>query len=320
MNAQASHRSSVDQSPAEELKSRTQDRSKALASAEEHGSPYSERTLQFGEGGHLAGIIAEPADSFGSTDAPAVLMWNVGLNHHVGPYRIYVDLARQAAAAGFRAIRFDLSGLGDSDQAESSSASDAERSVADVRTAMDAIERQLGVHRFVLVGFCSSVDSAHAAGLADERVVGLVNIEGYSFRTLGYRLRYPLRLLDRNRWERWLFNRRVARQSSSVTKEESPEAAVFQRDYPTPARLGREYRSLVARGVRMLFLYVRGDSLYEYKDQLFEFLGDTRLASHMDVEYFPEADHIFSRVTDREAAVHRVVDYLRERFSSRVGS
>lgn len=272
---------------------------------------FAERTFQFGDDGRLAGVIAEPLEEARRPDAPVVLMWNVGLNHHVGPYRIYVDLARQAAIAGFASLRFDLSGLGDSEQARDFEGADAERAVVDLRTAMDAIEKELGARRFVLVGFCSSVDSAHAASLADERVVGLANLEGYSFPTPGHKLRKPLRYFDRNRWERWFFHRR---QKAATLDEESPEAAVFQRDYPTPERLAREYRSLVDRGMRFLFIYVRGDSVYEYKDQLFEFLGDRSLASNMEVEFYANADHIFSRVLDREMAVGRVVRFLRDRF------
>lgn len=272
---------------------------------------FAERTFQFGEDGRLAGVITQPLEDARHPEAPVVLMWNVGLNHHVGPYRIYVDLARECAIAGFSSLRFDLSGLGDSEQARDFDGTDAERAVADLRGAMDAIERELGARRFVLVGFCSSVDSAHAASLADERVVGLANIEGYSFPTSGHKLRKPLRYLDRNRWERWFFHRR---QKAVSVDADSPEAAVFQRDYPTPERLAREYRGLVDRGMRFLFVYVRGDSVYEYKDQLFEFLGDRSFASHMEVDFYPTADHIFSRVVDREMAVGRVVRFLRDRF------
>ncbi len=272
---------------------------------------FTERTFQFEDEGRLAGIVTEPVQGRTGGRDTAILMWNVGLNHHVGPYRVYSDLARECAGAGFPALRFDLSGLGDSEQAKDGTGTDAERAVTDIRSAMGALERELGIRRFVLVGFCSSVDSAHAASLADERVVGLVNIEGYSFPTLGHRLRKPLRFVDLKRWQRWVFNRR---QKATSPRVESPEAAVFQREYPTPERLAQEYRKLIHRGLRFLFLYVRGDSVYEHRDQLFEFLGDPSFAQHMDVEFYPHADHIFSRALDREVAVRRVVDFLCTRF------
>ena len=41
-------------------------------------------------------------------------MLNAGLDWHVGPNRLWVDLARRWALAGFRCVRLDHSGLGDS--------------------------------------------------------------------------------------------------------------------------------------------------------------------------------------------------------------
>ena len=46
--------------------------------------------------------------------APAALFLNVANQHHVGPNRLWVELARQWAGAGIRSLRLDLSGLGDS--------------------------------------------------------------------------------------------------------------------------------------------------------------------------------------------------------------
>ena len=59
----------------------------------------------------LFGIVSEPQHE---TNAPAILLPNAGATHHAGPNRLYVFLARALSRAGFRCIRFDLSGLGDS--------------------------------------------------------------------------------------------------------------------------------------------------------------------------------------------------------------
>lgn len=285
--------------------------SQLLATAEDEEMPsqggIDESLVEFGDDSALVGVLCRPHGA--SAGGPAFLMWNVGLNHRVGPYRIYVDLARALARARFASLRFDLQGLGDSRMAASDARTDSERSVADVRSAIDALERR-GFRSVVLVGFCSSVDSAHSAALADERVIGVVNIEGYSFRTLGYRLRYPLRFLDSNRWARWAYHRKRRGQQ----EETDASSSVYERNYPTPQRLAREYRGMVERGIRFLFLYVRGDSQYEYTDQLFEFLEDRSLESHMEIEYFAEADHIFSRVPDRRKAIERVVQFAQTRF------
>lgn len=275
---------------------------------------YAERPVRLGPHAGLSGILCEgAAGPAGQPAHPVFLLWNVGLNHRVGPYRVYVELARALAREGYASIRFDLSGLGDSDASRGGAQSDAERAVSDVRAVLDSAEQTMGLSRAVLVGFCSSVDSAHATALIDERVVGLVNVEGYSFPTQGQGKRYLLRFLDTNRWVRFAYHQRKKRERKD-SNAEAPTGPVFQREYPTAARFASEYRSLAARGVRVLSAYVRGDSNYEYQDQLFDALEAPDLRSHVEVEFYPQADHIFSRVSDRKVLLERIVRFARERF------
>ncbi len=59
----------------------------------------------------LFGMTTEPTEVL---DTTTILFLSVANEHHIGPNRLWVDLARQWAAEGRRVIRFDLSGLGDS--------------------------------------------------------------------------------------------------------------------------------------------------------------------------------------------------------------
>ena len=99
-----------------------------------------ERAIQFGSHRGLVGIVTTPD---ATPDAPrptrAIVMANVGLHHRVGPYRLYVDLARRLAARGFAALRFDLSGLGDS-AARPGTMSDIERGILDMTEGMAWLE------------------------------------------------------------------------------------------------------------------------------------------------------------------------------------
>lgn len=66
----------------------------------------------------LFGILTEP-ESLREPGAktghpPAVIFLNVALQPHIGPSRLWVELARRWARAGLRSLRLDLSGLGDS--------------------------------------------------------------------------------------------------------------------------------------------------------------------------------------------------------------
>ena len=94
-----------------------------------------ERAVVFGPDQTLVGIVTSPEHApAGGTRA--VIMANIGLHHRVGPYRLYVDLARRLAARGLVALRFDLSGLGDSAPRQDT-LSDIERGASDLREAMD---------------------------------------------------------------------------------------------------------------------------------------------------------------------------------------
>ncbi|MGH8994521.1 MAG: alpha/beta fold hydrolase [Acidimicrobiales bacterium] len=76
------------------------------------GSPSTmiERLVHLGPVG-LFGIETAPVTR---TVGPTVLFLNCGKDWHVGPNRMWTNLARRWAASGFRTVRFDLSGLGDS--------------------------------------------------------------------------------------------------------------------------------------------------------------------------------------------------------------
>jgi alpha-beta hydrolase superfamily lysophospholipase len=74
------------------------------------GVNVTERLVALGPVG-LFGIETTAQDS---TDRPTVLFLNSGNDWHVGPNRLWVTLSRRWAQAGYRCVRFDESGLGDS--------------------------------------------------------------------------------------------------------------------------------------------------------------------------------------------------------------
>jgi alpha-beta hydrolase superfamily lysophospholipase len=124
-----------------------------------------ERCLRFGPNRQLFGVLSEPVEQ-GASEAPAVVLPNAGSTHHIGPGRLYVVLARTLSRAGFRCLRFDFSGLGDSvtdDPARENVPYPVDAS-AMVAAACDALAEQGLAHRFVVMGLCSGAHTAfHAA-------------------------------------------------------------------------------------------------------------------------------------------------------------
>jgi hypothetical protein len=279
-----------------------------------------ERALSFGRDSGLVGVLTEPGAA--DAHAPAVLMWNVGIQHRIGPYRIQVDIARELANRGFASLRFDLSGMGDSSPRKDNRP-DHERAIDDVREAMALLERRRGARTFVPIGFCSSVDAAHAISIQDPRVVGACFLEGYAFRTRGFWMRYPARLLEARRWARYLESRGRAgggqgagRAMSKAEAERATFGSVFERKYPTRKEFGADIRGLVARHVRLLFVYVGGDTDFNHRGQFFEMVGDRSLEDRVDVEYYPHADHTLFNSGDRARAVSHVCQWMSRQFAT----
>ncbi len=269
-----------------------------------------ERAVAFAPGSRLAGVLCDPDPETALAGAPTVLTWNVGVNHHAGPYRFFVDLARALSKIGVSSLRFDLSGLGDS-AARTDATLELERARQDVGEAMTFLERHHGRRRFVLVGFCSGVDAAHGIAVRDARVEGVCFIEGYAFRTPGFFARYPLRYLSGARWRRLLARRipsfarglpllgELRRLSGDFSKEDM----VFVREHPPRETLRRDYGAMSARGTRQLSVYMGGDSHYNHESQFLEFAGMSSLPATTKIVYLPHADHTLFRVADRERVV-----------------
>jgi len=136
-----------------------------------------EAPLAFGTDGSLFGILSEPsraAAGAGRGDN-AILLLNVGHNYRVGPNRLYVRLARALAACGYRVLRFDLAGIGDSRNGPPSRKGHyyAKDAAGDVSAAIDRLAAE-GCTRFWLMGVCSGSFVAFQAAQADPRVTGQV--------------------------------------------------------------------------------------------------------------------------------------------------
>jgi hypothetical protein len=256
----------------------------------------------------MIGVICEPSSGT-VAGAPAVLMANVGVNHRVGPNRLWVELSRRLAAAGIPAFRFDVSGMGDSEPRPGNE-SELERGRADISDAMDALAARGVASRFVLVALCSGVDAAHVVARDDARVVAAVFIDGYAHRTPGWYLRQnTTRYLEPRRW-RLLFKRIWQRIAHGPPRPKPPP--IYTRVYPDAQTLEHDYGIMVDRRVGLLFVYTGGvEPRYNYAEQFYDmFRRDFR--PHVQVEYLRRADHVFFNTFERERLLKRVVSWINE--------
>jgi hypothetical protein len=266
-----------------------------------------EKIALFGEGKNLVGVITAPRTPRGPAPELAFVLLNAGVIHHIGPNRLNVKLARRLAAAGFTAMRFDLSGIGDS-RASQSTRPFAAQAVADIRAAMDHMQATCGARRFVLVGLCSGADNAHATA-HDERVYGLVMLDPYAYPTWRTRMRFRLRGLRTPLWLASHLRRRIGRilagrRGAGEGKSDEPPAGAtsgstsYERRQPPVADFAAGLQRVLDRGGGVLAAY-SGSSLrlINHAGELDEILRPFGLAGRVSCLLWPETNHTFTELS-----------------------
>lgn len=102
--------------PAVPVKAPDAERAVLVGSGSEGAEPVRERITRLGPDA-IVGLVDEPVDLAERSrtgPVPWVVLVNVAAEHHIGPGRRWVEWARRWAAMGYRVVRIDQSGVGDS--------------------------------------------------------------------------------------------------------------------------------------------------------------------------------------------------------------
>jgi pimeloyl-ACP methyl ester carboxylesterase len=237
-------------------------------------------------------------------------MSNVGMHHRVGPFRLYVELAREMARDGWWALRFDHRGMGESGSRDAGDdrASDEPQDISD---AIEFLHEAHGIEEVLLVALCSGVDGAHPVAIRHDRVRGAVFIDGYTYPTAGFVVRrYIHRGLQLQRWKRFI-SRKLRFLSSSYYRKPTP-SSVFVRVYPPREQFRRDVATLLARGVSAHFIFTGTmDSTFNSERQMFEMVGRGVASERITITRLEEVDHVFTRVHDRRNVLRLVREWAR---------
>ena len=283
-----------------------------------------ERAVNIGGQPSLVSIVSEPADKTTVT-RPAVIMLNAGLIHRVGPNRLHVRLGRALAAAGFVAMRIDLSGRGDSEPRRDDLSFRASGAI-ETQAAMRYLESSRGVGRFVLFGICSGAATAGDVAYLDPRVAGAVIVEGPSFATSRFYVRYYTnRVLRLETWQNTLqgtnaIGRGMWRLLGVKTAAPAVDSMVEvgAAPAPKPPALAAALQEMADRGVEQLAIYSGSTKEYNYEGQLREAFPSVDFRRRLEEAYFPEADHTFTRLAHQQQLIERVLTWM-ERFADDAG-
>jgi len=284
-------------------------------------APLIERPVFFTSKAVLFGIVTEPRQ--GETRRRAVILLNAGADHHIGANGMYVDLARHWAGRGYIVLRMDLSGLGDSGTAPGQPENEVfpPSALDDIQAAIEFVRDRYGSGDITLFGLCSGAYHAlraAAAGVQVNRIL-MVNPQNYYWKQ-GTTLKdlqlaevvhnpglYRRRIFSIAAWKR-LFAGRVNLWRILKIYFHRPFMAIEStlRDLTRyvhvrlPHDLGWELQEIAARGVRIVFVFGRGEPGL---DLLKIEAGSVvrRMGERCRVHIIDGGDHIFSHNAPRAA-------------------
>ncbi|MBV1909172.1 MAG: alpha/beta fold hydrolase [Kangiellaceae bacterium] len=263
----------------------------------------------------LVGVYTE---SEYSTDKnrPTILFLNSGLLPHIGPYRLYVKLARSFAKLGFNCFRFDLSGIGDSEKHKDSRLYKLQHR-GDIKDVIDYLQQECGDQSFIALGICTGADNAHQTLYRDDRVVGAVSIDGYTYPTKRYYFNYYLpKLFSLSSWMT-LFRLTATKifAAKKTEKEAIFEGIDMSWNKPPKNRVEKEFRDFIQKDKSLLAVYTASWP-YNYKDQLSDVFSSIPFGSNLQTAYLEDAEHIFPLAEDRAILTDVVSNWLQDRFIS----
>jgi len=287
-----------------------------------------EKGVRFGVSASLVGVLTEAAPGTGTEGRPAVIFLNSGILHRVGSCRLHVRMARAYSAAGFHSLRFDYSGIGDSDQRRDS-LSFEESAVVETREAMDYLHKVKGVQKFILIGLCSGADMAHETAVKDERVAGMVLLDAWAYKTLAYQVRrivpklLDVKVLKNAVAVRWRAARglnqdsRVCVPGSEGVEYEVPK---YVRVFPPRERVEGDLKAFVERGIAMYNIWTGGLGEYNHQGQHAATFRKVRFGPLLREERIADADHILTGLQHQAYVIENGVAWAAERWPGRAAA
>jgi len=280
----------------------------------------------FGTSNNLVGVARlpsprrrPPSDGASGTNNVCVVMLSAGILHHVGPYRLHVDMAEALSRKGVSSFRFDLSGIGES-LPSGSTFDSTERAVEDARQAIDLMQDQYGLDRFILFGLCSGADDALNIALADRRVAGVVMLDGCGFRTIGFHVhRFIKRQLPSLFRARKLVQKLrgiFGRSEHNGPPSLAPGSDI--REFPDRQTTQTQIQSLIDRGTSMMMFYSGGvHDYFNHGSQFEQMFPGLKTDNRLSVRYRPHWDHVLYLPEDREQLIDEITQWTTNTFTPR---
>ena len=282
-----------------------------------------EQTRTVGAEGHLVATFTPAQAAPGAAPPVVPVLSNSGVIPRGGPHRINVLLAREFAAMGIPSVRFDMSGLGDSQRSDSTR-SVTEQWVADTREVMDAAQAQFGCARFVMVGLCSGAIIGHLVALEDPRMRAVLLWDMYAYPTLQSRLRKLAFKIGR---AGLLGSAQKAgvmllRKLRLMPPDDTPAKPKGEMSVSPPkAEFMGRVDTLTNQGVELLFAYCGGQpEWFNHRGQFAAMFAGQAWLPKVSFELLETTDHLITSGPAKRAFIDMTTGWVRERVVPGAGA
>jgi pimeloyl-ACP methyl ester carboxylesterase len=214
---------------------------------------------------------------------------------------------------GFPVMRFDFSGIGDSEPRRDDLPFE-ESAPREVQDAMDRMEAIAGCQEFVIFGLCSGADIAFQVAPMDRRIIGLIQLDAVAYRTWKWYLNYyGPRALKVDVWVR--FARRLFGGGDKKVRQEldmeTHALPTYVREFPPKEDFAKTLEVLAGRKVKQLYVFTDGMYMdYNYRDQFKDAFSAIDFGDTLQVELWPKADHIFRGPDQQELLYATIKDWM----------
>ena len=272
--------------------------------------------------------LPEPSSNCG------VLIVVGGPQYRVGSHRQFLLLARELAEHGFPVLRFDYTGMGDSEGEQKT----FENINADIRSAIDAFyQQQPGLSHLVIWGLCDAASATLFYAYQDQRVTGLILLNPWVYTAHGeaktfLKYYYLQRLLSRELWSKIIsgkFNavnsicslvamikKMIGASNSSANNTTDSNTTITSEEISADLPLPERMKQCLQRFQHPVLCILSGDDLTarEFKDVVAADAGWQQLFSQQRIQRldFDESDHTFSRAVWRDQVAEWTVDWMQK--------
>lgn len=279
----------------------------------------------------LFGVLCKAA---GAKPGPAVLMLNSGSVHHIGPNRLWVQLARAWATRGVTVLRLDISGIGDSPPRRGADENVvySPHAGADIAAALAWLRREGGATECHVMGLCSGGYHALKAAMAGQYIASALVINPLTFNwregaemddvkdydVAPLAAKFRRKLFAARSWKKLLLGRVDVRIVLEVAWKRllsfvHPHALALARALRIPVHddLVRQLAEAARHGIRLKFVFAENAPGFA----LLEREGGTAVQrmvrrGQASLDFIPGADHTFTPLQARR----RLVEVLEARM------